>query len=487
MNEFIKKNIKIILLVSILVKITGLFYRFLSVRILSIDALTTISLINPILGLCLCLSSLSIPTIINQRVSKSLSHNTYSNRSLMINAIKLTLIATSIISISLLIFAKPLSIYIYKSTTLYKKIILVIPLIYFSNISGVLRGYFEAHSLFKTTSFSSLLEQLTKIFILLIIFYQFSTLSDSTLITIIILTLTLAELVALLYLILKLKKITKLNYKKEEKKHQIIKQATPLTLVNLVSSISLFLQPIIFTYSLSKINYSSQDGLRYYAIIQNYALPLLLMAFFVTTGIIKAYFPMFCTYASNIKKTENLLNKSIFLSSIFSIIIFNINFFHPKLLLDLFFNNTLATNLVKELSVFFFIMFINTILISLIKDNNLENDLLKNNIVSCLLGIIAIFIFCQIPIINKRGYLIGMILSNFTNLLLNFFVITTKLKYKINLKMTLIIILITLINLLISFYLLIFLNNVLVLFISNIITILIYYISDKSLNFITDK
>ena len=62
-------NIEVILVVGTIIKLLGLIYKILLTRILTIEGMRIMSLIFPTLSLVLCLSSLSISTVVNQNVA----------------------------------------------------------------------------------------------------------------------------------------------------------------------------------------------------------------------------------------------------------------------------------------------------------------------------------------------------------------------------------------------------------------------------------
>ncbi|MDE7213316.1 MAG: hypothetical protein K2N42_01920, partial [Anaeroplasmataceae bacterium] len=59
-------NIEVILIVGTTIKILGLIYKILLTRILTIEGMRIMSFVFPTLSLVLCLSSLSIQTVVNQ-------------------------------------------------------------------------------------------------------------------------------------------------------------------------------------------------------------------------------------------------------------------------------------------------------------------------------------------------------------------------------------------------------------------------------------
>ena len=100
-------NIEVILLIGVIIKILGLIYKILLTRILTIEGMRIMSLIFPTLSLVLCISSLSISTVVNQNVAARLN----SSKTILRSAFNITFISSSITSI-LLLFSFPLKLQI---------------------------------------------------------------------------------------------------------------------------------------------------------------------------------------------------------------------------------------------------------------------------------------------------------------------------------------------------------------------------------------
>ncbi len=410
-NDF-KKNLVVIVSISLLIKMLGLLYRFVLARILNIDGMTLFSLLSPIMSLALCLSNLSIPVVVNQKVSENSTNDTYSNRSLMLSAFRITLISSSIISIILLVFGTYITKNIYKNELLYIPLITTIPLIYLSNFSGVFKGYLDAHRYFKISAKSNLYEQIFKIIssTLLVLILGKKGLIPAVIGAVI--GMVFSEVVSFLYLLIKVKKITNFKYiKKTENTHkEILNQATPLTINHLIFSFVSFLEPILFTFSTNIIGYTNNEAQRFFALVTSYAFPLLTMAFFASHSISKAIFPYISSNKTNTKENNFLIKKSLLFSLAIGIINFNVTFFYPELLLKILYNNTESYKIVRILSPFYLFYYFSPVLVTALQALGHEKKLLINNVISHIIELILIIILCQIKSIGLYGicYSIGI-------------------------------------------------------------------------------
>lgn len=473
LNLSIKKSITTILSISIFVKSLGLLYKFFVARFLGFDGMSVFSLLSPILSLSLTLSSLSIPIVINQNVSKNISKPVYSNRTLILNAIKLTILSSAFISICLLICARYISNNIYRNPMLIYPIYLIIPIILFSNISGILKGYLEAHNYFNITQFSNLIEQCVKVFLCIVCITLMYKESINKLVITIVIILSICEISSFSFLILKLRKITPINLIKAKfEVKPILSQAIPLTLDHLVVSLVSFLEPMIL---FNIVEYS--EAINYYTLLTGYAASLLLMSHFVNYGINKAVFPKLCKIDDKIR-LKKLIDKTIFLSLFCGIINLNISYFHSSLALKLMFSNTDASYIVKELSFIYFISFINPILINIMQAKSLEKKLLLNTIITHIIEIILLIILCmKFKIV---GYKYTIIISLLISTILNYITIRINIGYKFKLKKISLVVILILINFLIDSLIK---NEYISIIVSNFISIICLFIYYRIHNF----
>ena len=168
----ISKNVQTVLIIGTIIKILGLIYKIISTRILGIEGMRLMTLIMPTLSLALCLSTLSIPTVVNQNIASNISFKSTRTATILKSALRITLVSSSIISL-ILLFSFPIYKYIYQNTFIYYPLLICIPLIFVSNSTGILRGYLEANNNFQSTYYANFYEQIAKIlltFTLLFIF-----------------------------------------------------------------------------------------------------------------------------------------------------------------------------------------------------------------------------------------------------------------------------------------------------------------------------
>lgn len=193
-------NFELIFIIAVVIKVLGLIYRFLLSRILTIEGMRIVSMILPTLSLMLSLSSFSISTVVNQNIASKAN----TTKTILKSALNITFVTSTIISIILLL-SFPIYAKIYENSFIYFPLILCIPLIYFSNISGIIKGYLEANNKYSLSYISNILEQVAKFVITFVLLFIFKEKSLNFKILITFLALMISEIFSFVYLVLKLK------------------------------------------------------------------------------------------------------------------------------------------------------------------------------------------------------------------------------------------------------------------------------------------
>lgn len=400
-------NVEVILIIGTIIKILGLLYKIFLTRILTIEGMRIMSFVFPTLSLVLCLSSLSIQTVVNQNISAQLN----SSKTILKSAFRITFISSSIVSIFLLL-SFPLYSIIYQNSFIYYPLLICIPLIYLSNTSGLFKGYLEANNNFKIPYFSNLYESIAKFLLTFSMLFIFANQSLEFKIFMCFLSLMLSEVVSFTYLFFKVKKKHKFAYKKIETKgyeKSILKQALPLTLDQLAVTITGYLEPLIFYYAMGLNGSSIYDATLYYTRVCSYAVPLLLFAQFGVYSITKYAFPKITKYQGK-PELSDILSKAFFLSMLIAAFNLVISLFYAKETLALMYKDSSAYSIVEKLAIFYCFSYFNPLLISILQSYKKEKKLLACSIVSYTITLILVFILTLLY--GAPGFLISIIIGN---------------------------------------------------------------------------
>ncbi len=400
-------NIEVILIVGTTIKVLGLIYKILLTRILTIEGMRIMSFVFPTLSLVLCLSSLSISTVVNQNIAAKLNNS----KTILKSAFRITFISSSIISIFLL-FSFPLYKVIYQNSFIYYPLLICIPLIYLSNTSGLFKGYLEANNNFKIPYFSNLYEQIAKFSLTFSMLFIFAKYSLEVKIFMCFFALMLSEVVSFTYLFFKVKKKHRFSYRAIDTKgyeKNILKQAFPLTLDQLAVTITGYLEPLIFYYAMGLHGYSIYEATLYYTKVSSYAVPLLLFAQFGILSIAKYTFPKI-TKNQGKKELQSILSKAFFLAAIIAASNMVISLFYAKETLQFMYNDASAAAIVEKMAIFYVLSYFNPLLISILQSYKQEKKLLFCSVASYTITLFLVFFLTYIY--GKTGFLTSIIIGN---------------------------------------------------------------------------
>lgn len=380
----------------------------LTTRMLGLEGMRLISMIMPSLSLCLAVSSLSIQSVCNQNIASNYTFKTTRISVIMLSCLKITLTSSCLISIFMLL-SFPIYKYIYNDSFIYFPLLLCIPLLFFSNISGVMKGYLEANDEFRITYFSNVVESLTKIVFTVVLLYIFKDYSIQIKAIIVFFSLSISELSSNIVLSYKIKHKRKIRLIKTNKyERQILKQAIPLTLSSLTNTLVGYITPFIFYYAASKSGIDFMQSTTYYALVTSYAIPLLLSGEAGIQTISKLTFPKITKSINDKNELNKIIDKSLIFAIVISVFSFSLYQFQTDLMLKIMYGDTLSLSIVKILSFVFLFTYIDPIFTTILQSFKKEKGLLLITIFTQIITTISIFFLTINPNIGLLGYVIGL-------------------------------------------------------------------------------
>lgn len=409
-----KQKMYFIVFLVIALKLLGVLYRIFSTRMLGLEGMRLMSMITPSLSLALCMSSLSIQSVCNQNIALNISTKRIRVSNIMLSAFRVIMTSTTIISI-LLLLSFPLYKYLYNDYFIYYPLLLCIPLLYLSNISGVMKGYLEANNRFITTYFANVVELITKLLLTIFLLIIFKDFSIQNKVILAYLALSLSELSSCLILSLKIKKKIRkntINFKEINYSKNILKQAIPLTLESLIQTISGYITPFIFYYACKQNNISFYESTTFFALTTSYAIPLLINGQFATMTLAKFLFPSITKIRDNHKALSKLINKALCYIIVASTLCFCLCFFYTNDFLNLMYGDIKSNYIVRFLAPVYLILYFDPLFLVILQAYNKEKTLFKISIISQLITIISIYLLSINPFINTFGFIIGLAIGS---------------------------------------------------------------------------
>lgn len=439
-NKFIYSSFFIVL-VNFIVMILDFYYNIKLAKFIGAEGIGLFQLDMSILMVALVISIGGIPTAVSKLVARENSkNNCYKINIILYMALFLVCTISGILIIFFIIFGKTIAFKIFKVENMFIHIYLLIPAIILISIGSVLRGYYYGLNNIKVPSVSQILENLFKLFLILIILYCVHSMEPRYGAMIAIISISLGESINILYLIFKKKKLkNNFSFNTFEKINklnillEISSIAIPIGISNLFSMSSRFVTINLLPKKLMEIGLSNSEAVEALGRIMGMAMPLISLPFMITSamGII-----MIPNLSGEMASKNYRIIKEQILFSIKITFLFSI----PLTSLYMFFPNSLARFLYDDLKLgkYIYIMSLNTVFLSL---QNILSDILHGlnkqvySSINKLIGALVQISTCILvgnPQIGINGFFIGFYLSSLSVCALNLFILKDMMKLKVN-------------------------------------------------------
>lgn len=434
MKNKLLQNTLILLITSTMIRLLSLLNRILLTRYLGEEGISLYSLILPTIMLFMSLSCFSLNTAM---IKVSAIHK---NKKVINHCIIIAIITTSISSIILLLILKYLSMNLLKQEVTYYPILISIPALFLTSISSVLRGYLTGIEKVSDTSFANLIEQITRILFTILVFILIPNKSITYYLILVIIAMSIGELFSIIFTSIRIKNLKIDNIILNNKiSKELLDIAIPTTLTSLVSNITFFLEPIIFTFVLTKLNFSSSDILLKYSEVTAYALPLITLFSFISISISTVIMPKISV--SNKETIKNYIEKLIIICLIPGLLLSTIFFNYSKEISFLLYNTYTGSILVKKYVWFFIVFYLISPFNAILQSTNQSKKAFIISLITHILKLILLFI---LPIFLSDSLIICYLLSYILTFLFQIIILHKQYKFKFPFKKIIYLLLITL-------------------------------------------
>lgn len=391
-EKFIKKAL-ILALGGFITKILSMVIRIITTRVIGVDGLGLYMLVLPTFNLFITIATLSLPTAI----SKLVAEGTRNNKKLVLGFLPIAIIFNIFLIIIIIILAPFIANNLLHNEILYYPIVSIGITLPFITTSSIIKGYFFGKEKMFPNVVSNMIEQITRIISIIFIIPYLLKINISYAVSGLVFINCLSESLGIVTLLLFMPNKTKINKNDIKPDLNNIKDifsiSIPTTTSRLISSIGLFLEPIIITFVFLKLGYQTTYITKEYGIISGYVLPMVMMPNFLSGAISNALLPTVTkSYANKkYKETKRKLllacNLSLIIGFIFTIILF----IFPKECLKLLFNTTLGSNYLKITSIIFLISYILNPLSICMQAMDKSKELMKINIIAVIIKTSLLF------------------------------------------------------------------------------------------------
>jgi len=351
-DKFIKSTL-ILMIGGVFTKLFSLIIRIYFTRVVGQDGLNIYSIIMPTFSLLVALCQLGFPVAIANVVAKGekRGHNVMASIIPVAIIINLFLIFLTIIS------ARFLANHLLHEPDAYYPIIALSLVLPFISLSSIIRGYFFGKQQMLPHSISNILEQLFKLFIVIIILPKVLVYGPVVTVTVYVLINIISELISIIIFLLFLPKGFKMKTTDLKPDLGTVKEVLSISIPSvggrLIGNIGYFLEPIVLTAVMLFVGYSSEYIVTQYAIYSTFVIGVLVVPSFFITAISTALLPEISKQSSNKRRAHHILHRAMFFSFLLGLLANIFFFFFGDIFLDVIFRTNEGFAYLRVLAIFF--------------------------------------------------------------------------------------------------------------------------------------
>ena len=416
-NKFIKSTI-ILIIGALLTKLLGFIIRIIFTRTVGTNAINLFSLIMPTYSLLITLASLGLPLAISNLIAE----NKVRSKKILFSIIPTTLLINLSLVIIIFLTAPFISNTLLHNKDAYYPIVSIAFVIPFVSLSSIIRGYFFGKQKMFPHTLSNIIEQLFRLILILIFLPKLLKYGTIFTVSVYILFNILSEIISILVFLLFTPKNFTIKRSDLKPDIKVVKDvmsiAIPTTSSRIIGNIGYFFEPIVLTFSLTLIGYTSNFVLNEYGIYNAYVLPLLTIPSFFILALNTSLVPEISKNKHDKKKVIRRLKQSLFFSFLIGLISNIIVYIFTEDLLTIIFDTTKGIEYIKFLAPFFIFLYLEGPLASTLQALNYAKYTMIVTIITTIIKLITLFLFSLMHI-GLYGLLISEIINIFLILYLN--------------------------------------------------------------------
>ena len=387
-NKFIKSTI-ILVVGGIITKLLSFIIRIYFTRVIK-DGINIYSLIMPTYSLLITITQLGFPIAISNIIAKGEKRG----KNIMSSIIPVSLLLNLILILIVIFSAKYLSNNLLHEPDTYYPLIALSLVLPFISLSSIIRGYFFGKQQMMPHSISNIIEQLFKLFIVLVILPHLLKYGTIVAVCGYILISILSETISIVVFLLYLPKNFKIERKDIKPDFGTIKDVLAIGLPavgsRIIGNIGYFFEPIILSYMLLKTGFTNDYIISNYAIYNTYVIGLLIVPTFLLGAIGTSMLPEISKNINNKAKVKRLFKKTIIFSLIIGVFSNIVLYFSCDFILNLLFNTTDGCNYIRFLAPFFTIFYFESPLSSILQAYNMTGYIMKTTIIGVIIKLASL-------------------------------------------------------------------------------------------------
>lgn len=387
-NKFIKSTI-ILVVGGIITKLLSFIIRIYFTRVIK-DGINIYSLIMPTYSLLITITQLGFPIAISNIIAKGEKRG----KNIMSSIVPVSLLLNLILILIVIFSAKYLSNNLLHEPDTYYPLIALSLVLPFISLSSIIRGYFFGKQQMMPHSISNIIEQLFKLFIVLVILPHLLKYGTIVAVCGYILISILSETISIVVFLLYLPKNFKIERKDIKPDFGTIKDVLAIGLPavgsRIIGNIGYFFEPIILSYMLLKTGFTNDYIISNYAIYNTYVIGLLIVPTFLLGAIGTSMLPEISKNINNKAKVKRIFKKTMIFSLIIGVLSNIVLYFSCDFILNLLFNTTDGCNYIRFLAPFFTIFYLESPLSSILQAYNMTGYIMKTTIIGVIIKLVSL-------------------------------------------------------------------------------------------------
>ena len=391
-NKFIKSTL-ILLIGGIITKLLSFVIRIYFTRNIG-SGIEIYSLIMPTYSLLITITQLGFPLAISSIIAKGEK----TGKNIASSIIPISIIFNIFLILIVVLSANFLSNNLLHNKEAYYPLLACSLVLPFISIASIIRGYFFGKQQMMPHTISNIIEQLFKLFIVIIVLPKLIKHGIIFAVTGYILISIISETISIIVFLLYLPK--GFTIKKEDLKPDIgtikdvLKIGIPSVSSRIIGNIGYFFEPIILTNLLLLNGFSNEYIISNYAIYNTYVIGLLVVPTYLLGAVATALLPELSKNINNIKKVKRIFYKVLTFSLIFGIGANIFLFFFSDEILSIVFNTTAGYTYIKFLCPFFILYYLEAPLSIVLTAFNKTKIVMRTTTIGIIFKLITLSILC---------------------------------------------------------------------------------------------
>ena len=351
-NKFIKSTL-ILILGGSLTKLLSFIIKIYFTRVIGTEGINIYSIIMPTYSLLVTIAQLGFPIAIANVVAKGEK----SGKNVIFSVVPVALVLNLLLIFGVTFLAKCLSTnLLHEPDALYPLICLSLVLPFIS-VASIIRGYFFGKQQMLPHSLSNILEQFFKFFIVIAVLPHLLKYGTVAAVCGYILISIITETISIIIFLFFLPKnftIVKEDIKPDAGTiKDVLSISLPSVGGRIIGNVGYFLEPIILTFVLMLVGYSSEYIIRQYAVYSTYVIGILIVPSFLIAALSTALIPEITKHSRNKEKVKRIFYKSLLYSFILGLLANTFIFCAGEFLLQIIFHTSEGLTYIRVLAFFF--------------------------------------------------------------------------------------------------------------------------------------